>query len=294
MGLFSFITTLATGIFGSICVIDNLSIKNRRVRIRNHKISKNARFVFLTDMHGRYFSDTLFGRDFSKLIRMIDSQKPDFVIIGGDMIVSKHVIKIDEAFELVRELTKKYKVYYCIGNHEARLDWDDENDTPYSLSVFKEKIKECDAIILDNDAVYLNDHNIQISGVSLKQKYYNKKISVTPSVDELKSLYKSRDDAFNIMCAHNPEYAVEYRKLNPDLILSGHMHGGLLRLPGGRGFITPRYKLFQKRCWGVYKDGNVIHIVSQGMANHTLPVRLFNPGEIVTVDIKKKQIPDNK
>ena len=63
------------------------------------------------------------------------------------------------------------------------------------------------------------------------------------------------------------------------------MHGGLLRLPGGRGFITPRYKLFQKRCWGVYKDGNVIHIVSHGMANHTLPVRLFNPGEIVTVDI---------
>jgi hypothetical protein len=289
MGLFSFAIPFFATFFGGVCLSDNIIVKNRKVTVSSDKVKKDCRFVFITDIHGKFFPDKPFGNNYDGLVKLIKKQNPDFVIIGGDAITAKYDIKIKQGIELARALSKEFKVYYGIGNHEAKLDWEKNMAVPISLKEYERMVKQSGATVLDNVSAKLDEYNVELLGLNLPEEYYDKKHERKLEVYRiLEKLDVEDDGAFNILLAHNPEYAYAYRKLPTDMILSGHMHGGLLRLPGGRGFITPRFKLGKEKCWGVYRYGKITHVISQGLANHTLPVRIFNPGEIVTVNVKKK------
>ena len=287
LGFFSKFISFGALVFSGICISDNITLTNRNVSLTDDTIKKDVRFVFLTDLHGRYFPGKPGGKDFDKLLSLIRKQKPDFVLVGGDMIVSKGDIRIDNSLKFIKELASEFKVYYAMGNHENRLLWDHGKYIPMDLEDFKKKLTALNVKTLDNESELLDEYNIAIHGLSLTHKYYDKRRSEKLDVAALTRFINVKHGPYNILLAHDPEYAYAYNKLPVSLILSGHMHGGLLRLPGGYGFITPRYRLFQKGCWGVHKYKNKTHVISQGLANHTLPIRLFNPGEIVTVDIKK-------
>ena len=124
--------------------------------------------------------------------------------------------------------------------------------------------------------------------------------------DYIESLVgKLEDDKYNILLAHNPDYFKHYNAYGSDLILSGHVHGGLIRLPLLRGVAHPGIRFFPKYSGGVYDDNGkfvryadsyvssknaVIRlIVSCGIGFHTLPLRLFNPGELIFITIDSKQ-----
>ena len=95
----------------------------------------------------------------------------------------------------------------------------------------------------------------------------------------------SDPDAFQVLLAHNPSYMDEYLDWGADLILSGHLHGGMVRLPGVGGVIGPDFVVFPKYSGEMQKVGDQTVIVSKGLGTHTIHIRLFNPAEIVVIEM---------
>ena len=94
------------------------------------------------------------------------------------------------------------------------------------------------------------------------------------------------EDRYTVLLAHNPDYFKKYSKWGADLTLSGHLHGGLVRFPLLGGMASPGVRFFPKYSGGVYRK-NIRHlIVSRGLGTHTIPLRLFDPGELVVIDFE--------
>ena len=96
---------------------------------------------------------------------------------------------------------------------------------------------------------------------------------------------KANRDRFQILLAHNPVYFEEYARWGADLVLSGHVHGGIVRLPFLGGVISPAFTLFPKYDGGKFERGDSTMLLGRGLGTHTLPVRMWNPGEIVLVTL---------
>ena len=92
-------------------------------------------------------------------------------------------------------------------------------------------------------------------------------------------------DAFNLLIAHNPRYFKNYANWGADLVLSGHVHGGTVILPGGKPLIGTDFRLFPKYSGGLYEDGDARMIVSRGLGTHSIKVRINNKPELVVVKI---------
>ena len=104
--------------------------------------------------------------------------------------------------------------------------------------------------------------------------------------EHLKDL--SYDSVFNILLSHRPELFDLYADRNIDLIFSGHAHGGQFRIPFIGGLVAPDQGLFPKYTSGVYKQNQSTMIVSRGLGNSIIPIRIFNRPEIVVVTLQSK------
>ena len=100
-----------------------------------------------------------------------------------------------------------------------------------------------------------------------------------------KLLGEPREDACQILIAHTPQYFEAYAAWGADVVMSGHVHGGIMRLPVLGGVLSPNLTLFPKYDGGRFVCGKATMILSRGLGTHTIPVRVFNPGELVTVNI---------
>ena len=96
---------------------------------------------------------------------------------------------------------------------------------------------------------------------------------------------ENRETKYEIMIAHDPFYFDAYAETDADLILSGHVHGGIMRLPLLGGVISPRLQLFPKYDGGKFEKNNTTMILSRGLGCHTLPIRIFNPGELICLTL---------
>lgn len=279
MNIIGFIFSFLASLFAGISMYDTKHLVVRRYRLKNKKINKNIRVVMLSDLHGCEY-----GENNSYLIERVKKLSPDVIIIAGDMINAKFSFKYNEAYSLIKELSHIATVYYGIGNHEARLLWDEKYGLNYDK--FIDELTASSAVVIDNDECYLDDFRICIKGLSLPRMYYKKNIKVNLTKDTLNELIGTADNNdFNIVVAHNPEYFKSYCDYRADLVLSGHLHGGIMKLPNGRGFISPRFKLFPKYCGGRFVKSNTTMIVGRGLGQHTLPFRVFNPCEIVLIEL---------
>lgn len=273
----SFLASFFTGVLFSD--LHNLQVKE--YKIRHNRIKKPVRFVYLSDLHGKQF-----GPGNAKLLNKIDEAKPDFVVVGGDLITTKFVFNYKVMEQLIKDLSQKYKVFYAMGNHEAYLGWD-RNKTSMSYESLCKVITEAGAEILDNQSSVMDYYGIKFTGLNLGQAFYDKKHMFMLSKNHIEELVDTKDAGqYNILLAHNPEYFDEYSQLPYNLVLSGHMHGGVMRLPEGKGAIDPRFRLFRQLCWGSFIKNGTRIIVSRGLAMHTIPIRIFNPSELTVVTLK--------
>ena len=102
-------------------------------------------------------------------------------------------------------------------------------------------------------------------------------------------LGNARKDNYVILLAHNPDFFSEYARWGADLTISGHVHGGIARVPfWGKGVISPSLRLFPEYDGGIFEQGGAKMLLSRGLGTHTIPVRLFNPGELWVVDFTAK------
>lgn len=299
--------------FVCVMIIDSKRFVVRTYTVQSAKIHTDRTLVFLTDLHNRTY-----GKKNEKLLSAIRAQNPDAVLVGGDTIIS-HQAREDSirwmqvTLDLYGKIAKDYPLYFADGNHEGRL-FDPREENGVSGANLLRAIDETTchkAVYLNNRTVYLGD--LAITGLDLPMDSYQKLKRTELERGAVESLVGKADPKhFRILLAHNPKYFEEYARWGADLVLSGHMHGGLMRFPKQRGAIAPDLSLFPPCAWGTcfLKKGSAgksslragerkVHlpldtcemILSCGLGSHTLPIRIFNPGELTVVKLKgqKKQ-----
>lgn len=260
--------------------IDNNRLAVREYDVKSDKITKDVRIVFLSDMHNNSI-----GKDNYKLIGAIREANPDLVLIGGDMLTAKPGCPIDAPVKLVNYL-KEYKVFYGMGNHEYRMKLYEE-DYGESFEKLVYALEESKVNVLLNNKVSLDSLNIDIQGLMIDREFYKRFEKKEMTQEYLEKTIGIRDDRrFRIMLAHNPEYFDSYSK-QADLVLSGHVHGGIMVLPFLGGVVSPRFTLFPKYDGGRFDKNNSTMIVSRGLGSHTIPLRVFNPAELIVINLKK-------
>jgi len=267
------------------------SLETTRYEIKNRKIPKefdNFKIVQVSDLHNKTF-----GKNNERLLKQIYSEEPDIVVITGDLVEGDkdnfHV-----ALNFLDELVKKYKVYHIIGNHEQK-SLIKKYRKEYEV-YFKELSKK-PIINLENDKVILNKGNssINIYGLIVPLESYpyffknfkNRK----KGLDEefiIKSLGEINRNEYNVMLAHTPFFFEDYTDYGADLVLSGHVHGGIIRLPGVGGVLSPNREFFPKYDFGNYKKDETTMILSKGLGGSKVLIRFNCRPEIVSITLKSE------
>lgn len=270
--------------------------ENKNLTITNYLIEQNnvlpafegMRFVCLTDLH-----HNTYGKRNQKLIQQIRDCNPDAILIAGDMVTNSDTKNHSIALSLLGELAKEFVIYYAPGNHE--LKWSIASKKRHTgYEEYVDELKKLGIYYLDNDEIILKKESdmLQIVGLNLSLAYYNKGSKKKPlTQEELRGYIKQADpNCYTILLAHLPDYFEEYIEWGADLILSGHNHGGIVRLGRLGGVISPRYELFPKYDAGAFKKRHGVMILSRGLGTHTIPLRLFNRPELICLQIKRKNI----
>lgn len=281
--LFAIVCVVAI-IFLWIMIYDGNRFVVVRHRIVDKRIKKNVRAVCLADLHNKSF-----GKDNQLLLEAIEKEKPDVILVAGDIPTAKPKEKLDVAVHLLEELAKKYPIYYGNGNHEHRMKIypDVYGDMAQR---YEEKLQEAGVFHLVNEKKAIDDSGIVVYGSEIDRFYY-KRFKVQDMEEDYMESILGKNDAteYNILLAHNPDYFPMYAKWNADLVLAGHVHGGMVRIPFvGKGVVSPNVRFFPKYDGGVFEEGTSKMILSRGLGMHTIPVRLFNPGELIVVDFTRE------
>lgn len=225
------------------------------------------RIVQISDLH-----NSSFGKNNKRLVQKITELEPDIIVITGDL-VDAYLTNIDKAIRFVRQITPLCPVYYVTGNHEFVLD-DDERAELFA------KLEAAGVILMDDrtERIFVNGESVTLIGLS---EYHLEGWT-------LWNLTKTLDpDELWILLAHEPQYLESYSEENVDLVFSGHAHGGQFRLPFIGGVVAPGQGLFPKYTEGVHTEGDTSMVISRGLGNSIIPLRLFNDPEIVCVDFKR-------
>lgn len=255
----------------------------------------NLSFIVLADLHNKSF-----GRKNKKLLNKILEQRPDFVIIAGDMITKRKPCYPGNAYNLIEKLSDHYPVYYAYGNHEqyfedlvynnAKEDNKRQKALYESWVIYKDKLKKLGVHVLDNTSIMLqyNNSKLIITGLSISTKFYYKGNTHKLDQDIKNKVGNSSSQGYQILIAHNPLYFINYVQWGANLTLSGHMHGGLIRIPFVGGLISPQVKLFPKYDAGQFIENNRQMVISRGLGSHSLMPRFFNPPELVEITLRNK------
>lgn len=247
--------------------------------VMSGKVREEKTFVFLSDLHNHSF-----GERQERLLAAIHRVKPDGVLVGGDMIVAKRRVGFRAALFLIRELARDYPVYYGNGNHEARLD---RRRWLYgdSYDVFVGKLKKAGVCYLSDASVELPG-GILLSCLDLTNNYYEKRAKDHLELSYIEErLGKAEEGKYHILLAHSPLFRKTYAEWGADLTLSGHFHGGTIRVPGLGGVMTSQYHFFLDCCAGRLQTGDHTMIVSRGLGTHSVNIRLNNLPELVVVKL---------
>lgn len=252
--------------------------------LKSKKIKSPVTIVMLADLHNQ-----VYGENGEILLREIDLFSPDFVCLAGDMLIGNSKVSFEPAQNVVMELAKKYPVYYGLGNHESRMRLDtDIYGTLYED--YMEPIKSLGVNVLVNECaeIEVKDQRFRIYGYDLPAKYFekfNRHVFGKEQMEALLGICENSKECYQILLAHNPVYFQQYAAWGADLTLSGHLHGGIIRLPLIGGVITPQAKLFPRYCAGEYQIADSTLIVSRGLGTHTIPIRFNNKPELSVIHL---------
>ena len=266
------------------------------ITISSKKIRNPRTLVFLTDLHDKEFGD---GNE--QLLTSIQDIRPDVLLIGGDVMVAKpgkanlEVTRrfLDGLCEVQAHITgensgKPFRIYYGNGNHEQRLGR--ENDTYGNLyRQLRVLLKERNIAYLSDRSVNLNEE-IRISGLNLDQACYRDFLPARMKEDYLtRHLGQADPTRFQILLAHSPLYFEQYADWGADLTLSGHFHGGTIRLPFVGGVMTPQYQFFHPYCAGQFEKDGKHMIVGRGLGTHSINIRFCNRPQRLVIRLKPQE-----
>lgn len=231
----------------------------------------------ISDIHHRKF-----GTDNSRISDIAGNIAPDLIFLTGDM-VSRNESDFSSTEKLCARLSGIAPVYFVFGNHE--LDFSGRKRDEYVSA-----LKKAGVTILDNSkiTIHRNSSSIDIAGATLIKGIYrdeNRRFKnlCSYSLSQLNSDIGTRQRC-TLLLAHNPLIADTYAQWKADAVFSGHVHGGIIRLPFIGGLLSPERKFFPRFTKGVYFLNNTLLYVSGGVGK----LRLFNPAEINLITLHSK------
>lgn len=281
------------------------TFKISKYQVSNTKNSDTASIIFISDFHNKTYKD-----NYKKLLDEIFNLNPDYIILGGDFIdfskfnMTFKIVNYDNTIEFIKELAKRRdyikntdncrlkQIFFTFGNHELRLK------DAISNEKFENAYNKLIRVLNDNDVVIIDDRTISISdgislsGLSLYTGYYYNKLSLKKNNERIEKevldkYFESLDrDKFNIISFHKPDYFKDLLNYGFDLVISGHNHGGLVRLPKIGAIISPDFYLFPKYDYGKYDFDDETLIISSGIGEHFIKLRINNLPEICYICIK--------
>lgn len=257
-----------------ILIACDMRLKTVVYTIESDKVSQQITIALITDLH----SDK-YGKDQKTLLNAVDAEKPDVVLLGGDIFDDEK--SYDNAETTIKYLAEKYPCYYVTGNHEY---W--SNDIDNILDI----VRSYGVEVLSGDckSITVNDEIINICGVDdpcvVSYTRHGKDMKT-----QLKSAYKEVDtEHYTLLLSHRPELIDLYKEYDFDLVLSGHAHGGQWRIPGlVNGLYVPNQGVFPEYAGGRYDYDEGTMIISRGLAREsTLIPRIFNRPELVIIKVQ--------
>lgn len=258
----------------AILVVLTLIALDERLILRTYtvvspKLTAEVRLAVVTDFHSSDNADDV--------VAMVASCAPDAVLMVGDMFDDDTANRPTErTLSLMRQLSALYPCYYVSGNHEA---WTGEMDALY------QQTEEAGVTVLrmSSGVLTVRGQRIALCGVP---DPYEMVFSGAPDTEEqLRQALEDVDSAdFTVLLAHRPEMLAKYAQFPLDLVVSGHAHGGQVRIPGVlNGLYAPNQGWFPKLAGGAYTQDGTTLIVSRGLAVRTRLPRIFNRPEVVLV-----------
>ncbi len=239
------------------------------LRTRREYFGNGIKIAHISDVHKRRF-----GKNNSRICRLIRRENPDIIFITGDL-VSRTERDFSAAETMLENLCKTAPVYMIFGNHEQTLPKEMKRE-------FYKIIKRTGVVLLKNNSseIEINGRKLHIYGLAENHKIYKNGNSYrnldTITLDGINSLIGKCPDTETLLLAHNPFFAEVYSQWGAEYTFSGHVHGGAVRL-FGKGILSPERKLFPPYSKGVFEVGGMKLLVSGGLGKF----RLFNPPEIV-------------
>lgn len=258
----------------------NARVWNARVEIRDEKIpAAFDGFVLcqVSDVHNEAR-----GEGNAALLRALREAAPDLICITGDFLDSRRT-DLDFALELAGQLAEIAPAVYVTGNHEARR---------MDLSALEAGLAARGVRVLRDDWTPLARGGEEIALLGLDDPGFSagEDWTLAEGLDQtqarLSALLAQAGDRFSLVLSHRPELLPAYAEAGADLVLSGHAHGGQVRLPGIGGLFAPGQGILPRLTSGVHARGETRLVVSRGLGNSAFPWRVFNPPEIVTVTLR--------
>lgn len=258
----------------AILVVLTLIALDERLILRTYtvtspKLTAEVRLAVVTDFHSSDNADDV--------VAMVASCAPDAVLMVGDMFDDDIANRPTErTLSLMRQLSAQYPCYYVSGNHEA---WTGEMDALY------QQTEEAGVTVLRMSSGVLTVRGQRIALCGIPDPYEMVLSGAPDTEEQLRQALEDVDSAdFTVLLAHRPELLAKYAQFPLDLVVSGHAHGGQVRIPGVlNGLYAPNQGWFPKLAGGAYTQDGTTLIVSRGLAVRTRLPRIFNRPEVVLV-----------
>lgn len=241
----------------------------RTYTVASPKLTAEVRLAVVTDFHSSDNADDVAA--------MVASCAPDAVLLVGDLFDDDTQNRPTErTLSLMRQLSAQYPCYYVSGNHEA---WTGEMDALY------QQTEEAGVTVLRMSSGVLTVHGQRIALCGVPDPYEMVFSGAPDTEEQLRQAMENVDSAdFTVLLAHRPELLAKYAQFPLDLVVSGHAHGGQVRIPGVlNGLYAPNQGWFPKLAGGAYTQDGTTLIVSRGLAVRTRLPRIFNRPEVVLV-----------
>lgn len=250
---------------------DNTALQTTHITVRDNKLPaafQDFTIVQISDLH-----NARFGHAQQRLLDAVAQQQPDIIVITGDFFDSYHT-DLEPSLEFIHGAVKLAPVYYVPGNHEARK--------PEQYARLQQRMETAGVILLDNKrtAIIREDSAIQLCGINDPSFFGDDGQAL------LTELHRLTDDVtdYTILLAHRPDLQL-YAQANVQLALSGHAHGGQFRFLQ-KGFVAPNQGLLPEYTSGLYTLNGTQMIVSRGLGNSIIPMRVNNRPEVITVTLR--------
>ena len=263
---------------GAVLLVLWLIWGNSAVTVTRHTVESGdlpvsfsgLRIVQISDLH-----NASFGQGNCRLLHRLRKENPDIIVVTGDLVCYFRT-DAEVALDFIREALKIAPVYYVTGNHESALK--KEINVAAELEAIGAESLENEKICLERDGQRITLLGVMDPGFMPGNNRDN--------VAQVLSEQHSSDDGYTIVLSHRPEFFDVYVSAGVDLVFTGHVHGGQVRIPFIGGVFSQRQGFFPEYDAGIFTEGKTSMIVSRGLGNSRFPLRVNNPPEIVAVELK--------